>query len=63
MRSASGAERWNFMPSDVGHDLAVDVAVLGAGPAGIGAAIAAHAAGRSVLLIRTGAPAMPCGAS
>ena len=30
---------------------AVDVAVLGAGPAGIGAAIAAHAAGRSVLLI------------
>ena len=30
---------------------AVDVAVLGAGPAGIGAAIAAHVAGRSVLLI------------
>ena len=30
---------------------AVDVAVLGAGPAGIGAAVAAHAAGRSVLLI------------
>lgn len=30
---------------------AVDVAVLGAGPAGIGAAIAAAAAGRSVLLI------------
>ena len=30
---------------------AVDVAVLGAGPAGIGAAIAAPAAGRSVLLI------------
>ena len=30
---------------------ALDVAVLGAGPAGIGAAIAAHAAGRSVLLI------------
>ena len=29
----------------------VDVAVLGAGPAGIGAAVAAHAAGRSVLLI------------
>ena len=29
----------------------VDVAVLGAGPAGIGAAIAAHAAGRSVLLV------------
>ena len=31
--------------------LAVDVAVLGAGPAGTGAAIAAAAAGRSVLLI------------
>ena len=30
---------------------AVDVAVLGAGPAGIGAAVAAHAAGCSVLLI------------
>ena len=45
---------------------AVDVVVLGAGPAGAGAAVAAHAAGRSVLLIDEAArrrrPDLPQGA-
>lgn len=39
------------MTTSAASSHAVDVAVLGAGPAGIGAAIAAHAAGRSVLLV------------
>ena len=39
------------MIASVAASCAVDVAVLGAGPAGIGAAVSAGAAGRSVLLI------------